>query len=243
MSFPTTRWTLLASATLDGDPAGREALAGLCGAYRRPVLAYVVGRGMRIEDAEDLTQDFFVKLMQSRAWKRMDPVRGRFRSFLLGILHHVMEHAFRRAIAAKRGGGATVLSLEEFADGGFEVPAPLDEDVCRFDREWALAMVMAAVATIRQEFSDRRREEEFGVLQRFLPGAGEAWSYERAAGVLGISEQALKSAIYRLRGRFREVLRAAVSVTVSAPHEIDEELRYLGNLLLKSDGRRHEDGA
>jgi DNA-directed RNA polymerase specialized sigma24 family protein len=234
MTFPTTRWTLLAEATLDGDAAGREALGSLCGAYRRPVLAYLLSRGLPVEEAEDLTHDFFLKLMESRSWKRVDPDRGRFRSFLLGILHHVMGHALRSRQTGKRGGGVAVLSLDFFHENGVEFPVLEPAEASVFDREWALSLVAGAVREVGREFAGQGKAEEFDVLRQFLPGATGPITYEDAAAGLGLSVSALKSAIFRLRQRFRELLRTAVSITVSAPHEVDEELRYLGKLLINA---------
>jgi DNA-directed RNA polymerase specialized sigma24 family protein len=240
MAFPTTQWSVLAGATLHGDSAGREALARFCAAYRVPVRSYLEGRGMAREDAEDLTQDFFFKLLQSRAWRRAEQVKGRFRSFLLGILHHVMQHQSRHQTRLKRGGGISLASLDELADAGVELPAVDDAAaVSCFDREWALSLVQQVLAEVRAEFVREGRDAEFAVLRRFLPGAPQPPAQAEAARELRVSETALRTSIHRLRQRFRDRLRAAVSATVSAPHEVDEELRYLGAILMrKSDQPR-----
>lgn len=232
MSFPTTRWTLLAEATLHGDPAGREALARICEKYRRPVMAHLEARGVGKDVAEDVSQDFFLKLVESRAWKRADQAKGRFRTFLLSILNHLMMHVVRDQHRQKRGGGMLPDSFDALLDDGHEFANADGEDAGVFDREWALTLVADAMVAVEAEFVQRGQQQEFALLRRFLPGQVEPPSYEDAAVELGLSLTAMKAAVHRLRQRFREVLRAAVARTVSAPHEVDEELRYLGTLLI-----------
>jgi len=229
--FPTTQWTLLAEATRSGDAAGRAALGEMCQAYRGPVAGFLRSRGHAEADAEDLAQEFFRSLVESRAWKRADRARGRFRTFLLGALWHVEHHAWSRQQRQKRGGGAVMESLDEWAEGGMELAAEEAADASAFDREWALALVARAVAAVETEFSAAGMAARFAVLRRFLPGAWSAPSYEEAAAETGLSLTALKSAVLRLRGRFREQLRAAVAATVAGPHEVDEELDYLRRIL------------
>ncbi|HBJ87069.1 MAG TPA: RNA polymerase subunit sigma-24 [Verrucomicrobiales bacterium] len=235
MAFPTTRWTLLAAATMNGDAAGREALAALCGRYRWPVVVYLRSRGLDQSEAEDAAQDFFLKLLESCAWRRADQVRGRFRTFLLSVLNHLMQHRVRDECRLKRGGGRVPESLDELREEGFEPEGAATPDALVFDREWALTLVMDAVAVIEAEHMQRGRSAEFEVLRGYLPGIGEMLPYEEAAARTGLSLTALKAAVHRLRTRFREVLRTAVARTVDAPHEVDEELRHLASLLMRHD--------
>ncbi len=234
MPFPTTHWTLLADATLDGDAAGREALGRLCESYRRPVLVFLRARGVAEGEAEDLVQDFFEHLLKGRLWKRAARERGRFRTFLLGVLRHVMRHAWRDERRLKRGGGMVRASLEELEREGREVAGGGIPDGEAFDREWALTLVAEALRQVEGEHLTAGRQAEYAVLRRFLPGAGEPPSYEAAAAELGVTVSALKSAIHRLRLHFRKVLRTAVAQTVGAPHEVDEELRHLARLLMRA---------
>ena len=232
MAFPLTNWTQLADATLDGDEGGRRALDAMCETYRRPVMVYLTARGLGQDEVEDVTQDFFLKLVGSRVWKRADPSKGRFRTFLLTILNHLVLHGVRDQHRQKRGGGVLPVSLDLLAEDGVEFAgdAVVVSDV--FDREWALTLVADAVAGVEAEFAQRGQAREFALLRRFLPGAKQPLAYEDAALELGLSLTALKAAVHRLRQHFRAVLRAAVARTVSAPHEVDEELRYLGTLLI-----------
>ena len=233
MSFPTTNWTLLAQATLRGDESGRAALARLCESYRRPVISYLTARGLDSHAVEDSAQDFFLKLINSKAWKQADRMKGKFRTYLLTILNYMMMHQWRHEHAQKRGGGIEAESLDTFQDEGREVALLDPRETEAYDHEWALTLVESAMSVVEREFADRGQELMFTTLRGFLPGAADTLSYEAAAVELGISYAATKAAVHRLRQRFREVVRAAVSRTVSAPHEVDEELRYLGTLLLE----------
>lgn len=232
MSFPTTRWTLLAEATLAGDDHGQKALDALCHAYRRPVEMFLKGRGFRNEELEDLVQDFFLRWLRSRAWKRADRERGRFRTFMLGGVMHTLAHHHSKRRAEKRGGGAEADSLDEMAADGIELVCPSAPDVMEFDRGWAAALVENALADIARETQGRGRGDEFEVLRHFLPGADEVTTLEGAAEKLGTNVNAVRAAVHRLRARFRELVRTAVALSVSAPHEVDEELLYLRSLLL-----------
>jgi DNA-directed RNA polymerase specialized sigma24 family protein len=241
MAFPTTRWTLLADATLDGDEAGRDALSRMCDGYRRPVVAFLLGRGYPKNDAEDLAHEFFLRWLRSRGWKRANRLRGRFRSFMLGSLNHLLAHEAAKKSAAKRGGGLTTVPFDEDI---FDDDFPWDQEMPGeevFDREWAVTLVCHAVAALRAEFVERGKTREFEVLRQFLPGSGSHPSIDDAAALIGINANAFKSALHRLRERFRELLRGEVARTVSAPHEVDEELAYLRSLLLKMPQGRIQD--
>ena len=231
MAFPTTRWSLLAEASLSGDAGARAALARLCESYRPPVIAFLSQRGHAPNAAEDLAQEFFLRLLESRAWKRADRAQGRFRTFLLGMLMHVVGRMRTRDEAECRGGGVFIGSLDEMAETGFEPTAAPEEDERAFDREWAMQLMDTAFAGVARPFLEDGREGEWDVLSQFLPGAGESPTYEAAAAQLGILLPALKTAVHRVRQRFREELRAAVARTVSAAHEIDAELAYLHRVL------------
>lgn len=234
MAFPTTRWTLLADATLHGDAAGQAALAQLCEKYHRPVIAWLKTRGLDHDAAQDAAQDFFLKLTGSRLWRRADRAQGKFRTFLLAVLHNLMLHSWRKENQLKRGGGLEIDSLDALAESGLEIDDEADASV--FDREWAHTIVADAVAEAEREYAGRGLGTEFALLRRFLPGTEPPPTYEEAAATLNMSLTALKAAVHRLRQRFRELLRAAVGRTVSGPHEVDEELRYLAQLLMKDSG-------
>jgi RNA polymerase sigma-70 factor (ECF subfamily) len=233
MSFPTTNWTMLAEATIDGDESGKRALEQMCFAYRQPVAAFLASKGYRGADLEDLVQEFFFQWLKSRSWKRAEQARGRFRTFLLGAANHMLAHHHEKVRAHKRGGHALHFSLDQMVDDGFEIHDGFSEPVPEFDREWAITLVSNTLEEIRSDFETRDRTNEFEVLRRFLPGAGGGLTMEDGAARLDMEVGALKAAIHRLRGRFRERLRASVARTVAAPHEVDEELAYLRTLLFE----------
>jgi len=232
MSFPTTRWTLLAEATLAGDALGQKALDDLCMSYRKPVEQFLTARGLRDEELEDVVQDFFLRWLKSRAWKRADREKGKFRTFMLGGVMHTLAHHRSKGRAEKRGGGAVDQSLDELAEYGIEPACPSAPDVMEFDRGWAEALVENALSVLAGERQAGGKGAEFAVLQHFLPGAGEVLTLEGAAERLGVKLDAVKIAVHRLRERFRELVRGAVARSVSAPHEVEEELVYLRSLLL-----------
>lgn len=240
MSFPTTRWSQLAGATLHGDIAGREALARLCAAYRPPVVEYLAGRGLTPEQAEDYAQDFMVKLLESRVWKRADQSKGRFRSFLLGMLNHTVQQSLRDNSRQKRGGGLAPASLEALAEEGVELMHEVaPSDSYTFDKAWARAVVVQALHELEADFLRRGQAREYRVVSLYLPGAQQPPTYEDAAAQLNLTVPALKSAVHRLRQKFREQLRLLVASTVSSPHEVDDELRYLGSLLMRPTQTPH----
>lgn len=215
---------------MSGDAAATASLEALCRQYYDPVKTFLRCRGYSEPDVEDFTHELFAELVQARAWKRADPLQGRFRSFLLGILSHILARHRERAAASKRGNGQVPASLEKLAEGGFEIALPAAETHA-FDREWALHLMQRALADLEQTYVNDGQAVKWDVLCRYLPGAGEPPSYEEAAQQLGISASALKTTIHRLRTQFREQLRSIVARTVDAHHEIEAELLYLRDVL------------
>jgi len=227
--FHTTRWTLVLAAGRPGGVVAEEAFGELCAAYWFPLYAYVRRRGHGKEDAEDLTQAFFARLLQSRDFERLDAEKGRFRAYLLASLKHFLANDHHRAMAGKRGGGAVHFPLDwEDADSRFQIadtsrPSP---DVA-FDREWALALLERVVPRLRDEFVAEGKGERFERLKEFLTlGKGEA-SYAEPAEELGVSESALRVAVHRMRKRYRELLREEVAQTLADPKMVAEELGVL----------------
>ncbi|MBL9146657.1 MAG: sigma-70 family RNA polymerase sigma factor [Verrucomicrobiaceae bacterium] len=227
--FPDTPWTLVAAATLNGDSLGKRALESLCQAYWPAVVNFLRGRGLCMEESEDLAQDFFSALVESRLWHRADQARGRFRSFLLGALMRTLSKHVRYQQAAKRGKNAMLIALDELADQGGELAAEDENERLRFDRAWAERVLERAMERLAAEWGDDR---ELATLQRFLPMGEDAPAYEAAANELGCTLPALKLRVHRFRQRFREHIESEVARTVSEPHEVAEELRYLERVLL-----------
>jgi RNA polymerase sigma factor (sigma-70 family) len=226
MYFPTTQWSLLARASLNGETTAREALEELCRRYWSPLHQFIQSRGHSESEAQDLTQDFILHLIEHSSLKRADRLRGKFRSFLLGALVRFLANDYKRRRAQKRGAGEVHLVLDDNPDLACAIPP----DAVLFDREWAEALLENAMRLVESEYDTRKGE--FAVLRRFLPGSLEVPTYEEAAAQLRLSLPALKSELHRLRLRIRDAVRDEIASTVSAPHEIDEEVAYLHEVLM-----------
>jgi RNA polymerase sigma factor (sigma-70 family) len=229
--FPTTRWTLVVAA---GDPhrkEARSALVSLCEAYWYPLYAYLRRRGYPADQAQDLTQDFFVRVVEGLYLDRADPEKGRFRSFLLTSLKFFVADEHDRQRALKRGGGA-ILPLE-FSSGEerYQREPAHDETPERiFERRWALSVLDRVVEKLREEFVHHGRPEHFEQLKVFLLGQSQA-PYAALAREMNTSEGALKVAIHRLRKRYRELFRQEIADTVADPADVESELRFLAAVL------------
>jgi DNA-directed RNA polymerase specialized sigma24 family protein len=231
--FPTTRWSLVVAA---GDPhpkEARSALVSLCENYWYPLYAYLRRRGYPIDQAQDLTQEFFVRMLEGRYLDRADPEKGRFRSFILTSLKFFVADVEDRGRAQKRGGG--VLVPLEFSSGEerYQREPAHDETPERiFERRWALSMLDRVVERLRNEFLQHGRPEHFERLKIFLLGQSDA-PHAVLAREMNTSEGALKVAIHRLRKRYRELFRQEIADTVADPAEVESELRYLAAVLTR----------
>jgi RNA polymerase sigma-70 factor (ECF subfamily) len=219
---------VLAAGEADGT-AAQDALASLCRVYWQPLYAYVRRAGYSREEAEDLTQAFFARLLARNAIASADPARGRFRSFLLVSLKRFLANERERARAAKRGGGVpSVPMADDTGEVGHARPvADGDSPDQAFDRQWALALLEAVLGRVRREYTEAGRDALFiGLKDTLVDGRSET-SYRELAGRLGLSEGALKVAAHRLRRRYRELLREEIAGTVAGPEAIESELRDL----------------
>src|SRR5499425_107974 len=231
--FPTTRWTLVVAA---GDPhrmETRSALVALCENYWYPLYAYLRRRGYPPDQAQDLTQEFFIRVLEGRYLDRADPEKGRFRSFLLTSLKFFVADEGDRQRALKRGGGV-VVPLESFSsEERYQHEPPDDETPERiFERRWALSVLDRVVEKLRDEFVQHGRPDHFERLKVFLLGQSDA-PYAALAREMNTTEGALKVAIHRLRKRYRELFRQEIADTVADPTEVESELRYLAAVLAK----------
>jgi len=229
MYFPTTQWSLLARASLNGETAGRQALEELCRRYWSPLQQFIRSRGYNEVEAQDLTQGFLLHLLEHSTLHRADRLKGRFRSFLRGALVRFLADEYDRRNAQKRGQGAVHLPLEGHEG---EISAELGPEAVCFDREWALVILENALRAVESEMRASAAVNQFAVLRAFLPGSTETPTYEAAAAQLGLSLPAFKSELHRLRLRLRTLVRQEVASTVSAPHEIDEEMEHLQRVLM-----------
>ena len=233
MYFPSTHWSVLARASASGETAGHEALEALCRRYWTPLNQFIRSRGYSEAEAEDLTQEFLLHLLEHSTLRKPDPLRGKFRSFLLGALMKFLSHERERRLAQKRGGQQPHISIEAYdqRDGLSSPPLP-DHQIAAFDRTWAQTVVRAAFDHVERDYLEAGKGELFAVLRAFLPGANVPPPYEEAAARAELSVAAFNSEIHRLRQAFRDRLYAEVTGTVSAPHEIDEEIAHLYRVLM-----------
>lgn len=211
------------------SPQSAAALEQLCRAYWYPLYVFIRRQGHDPDDAQDLTQGFFLHVIANRALAATHPNKGRFRSFLLASLKNFLTNEWDRAQAAKRGGGQATFSLDEFAPEEryrFEPVDPASPDKL-FDRRWAEAVLARVMARLRQDYVAAGWGPRFEALKLYLLNEYSPGSYAKAATALNVSENAVKSAIYKLRQRFAEALRLDVAQTVADPAEVEAELREL----------------
>jgi RNA polymerase sigma-70 factor (ECF subfamily) len=229
--FATTRWSVVLHAGRGGAAASsaRDALARLCQTYWFPLYAHVRRRGFSPHDAEDLTQDFFARLLTRGTIAQANPARGRFRAFIVTALNHFLADAWDRAHAEKRGGAQERLPLDlTDAEGRFaQVADPAAPPDRMFDREWALAVLRQVLAQLESEYAAAGKAPLFALLKPTLTGAREAQPYAELAARLGRNENAVKVAVHRLRQRYRALLQAEIADTVATEEEANAEMRVL----------------
>lgn len=230
--FAATRWSLVLNAQKSGDKNSAEALAELCRANWLPLYGYLRGRGYDPHAAEDLVQGFFEEVLEQSTFSKADPSRGQFRTFLLSCLHHYVARQHRHEQRQKRGGGTRLLPLDVDAD---EAEARYSRELTdtsgtpeeHFDRLWALSLLDRALQRLRSEHEGEAASKRFDVLQPFVSGARGELPMEEAAAKLGLSVQAIKSAVFRLRKRFSEIVREELRELVDRDSDVQDELRYL----------------
>ena len=227
--FPTTHWSVVLQAGHTPTPQSQAALEKLCRAYWYPLYAFIRRQGHGPEEAQDLTQAFFAHFLASESLHRADPRKGRFRSFLLGALKHFLVNEWQREHRQKRGGGFAVFSLEELDPETRLAAEPADEltPELAYERRWAEAVLAQVLVRLRGEFASDGQAARFEALKVFLLAGQEPASYVAVAAQLGLSEAAVKSAIYRMRQRYGELIRAEIAHTVASPAEVEDELRHL----------------
>jgi RNA polymerase sigma-70 factor (ECF subfamily) len=231
--FATTHWSVVLTAGRTDTTRAQNALARLCSTYWYPLYAYVRRRGYSAHDAQDLTQAFFAQLLERQSFAHADPNRGRFRSFLLGIMNHFLANEWTRAHAQKRGGGATFLPLQlETAETRYgHEPADNTTPEQNYERRWAMALLEEVLRRLAEEYKQEGRAELFAELNPCLVGERTAQPYSELAARLGVSEGTVKSAVHRMRQRYRQLLRDEIANTVAEPGEVEEEFRHLFTVL------------
>ena len=232
-NFVTTRWTQVLRARGETVEA-QKALSELCEAYWTPVFRFLRREGRDEDTARELTQEFFARLIARHGLATVEPNRGRFRSFLLGAVKHFLADMRDHERRLKRGGGATTEPLDSRNDTETELQVPDATAVVPdtfFDRQWALTVMEHGLSSLEREFEADGKRAHFAVLKPWLVGETDALPQAEAARRLDLTEGAVKVAIHRLRKRFRELIRAEIAQTLDEPARLDEELRYLVEVL------------
>jgi RNA polymerase sigma factor (sigma-70 family) len=228
-SFATTHWSVVLAAGHESSPNAGEALEQLCRTYWYPLYGYVRRRGYSPEDAQDLIQEFFARLLARDYLSRADPRKGRFRWFLLAGLKNLLCDERDKARRIKRGGGERVLSLDyQSAEAQYQLePVEVNSPDQEFERSWVRALLERASARLQAEYAASGRAQLFEQLTEFRLDAAGQRSYAEAARQLGLTESAVKSAIHRLRQRHGALVRDEIAQTLADPAEIEEEIHYL----------------
>jgi RNA polymerase sigma-70 factor (ECF subfamily) len=227
--FATTHWSVVLAAGNEGAAHCSEALEKLCGAYWYPLYAYLRRRGYGVHDTQDLTQSFFVHLLQNNRLGTVNPAKGKFRSFLLASLKNFLTNEWDKAQTLKRGAQFTFISTdEEIGESRFRREPSHDATPDKaFEQSWALTLLESVLGQLKMEYAGAGKSPLFEALQGYLSGDKSGVPYGEMAARLSLTEAALKMSVLRLRRRFGELLRAEIAQTVARPDEIDEEIRAL----------------
>jgi RNA polymerase sigma factor (sigma-70 family) len=239
--FRTTHWSVVLLSAQTQVPGSRTALADLCRLYWHPLYAFIRRRGYSAEDAQDLTQGFFLSLLERKSLRQVGPKKGKFRSFLLASLKNYLSDAFDRDNRIKRGRQIEFVALG-FEDGEERyredaAASSTAENV--FDARWAMTLLEHAMGLLRKEYALQGKTAVMDTLQPFLDPTNckRLPAYEEVADELQVSLGGVKTLIYRLRQRYSEILREEVARTVADPQAVDEEIHALCEALIASEGR------
>jgi RNA polymerase sigma-70 factor (ECF subfamily) len=224
--FCPTRWSIVLAARGPDSARGTAALEQLCSSYWHPLYSYIRRRGHSPEDAQDLTQTFFARLLEKRWLDAVAPEKGRFRAFLLAAVKHFLANEWDRSQAQKRGGGVVHVSMD--AETRYlREPADQLTPERLFDRQWALALLETVLTKLSAQHDTADKHRLFEALRDTLTGDQPENGYAELGRTLGLTEGAVKVAVHRLRKRYRELLRAEIAQTVSDPAQVGDELRAL----------------
>jgi RNA polymerase sigma factor (sigma-70 family) len=229
VSFDTTHWSVVTAAKGVDSRIATAALEKLCHAYWYPLYSYIRRKGVPAVDAQDVTQEFFCRLIDKNHLASVDRSHGRFRSFLLASINHLLANEWDKARTLKRGGGHEIISLDaEEAEGRFiQEPALNGSAEKAFDRRWALTLLDRALARLREEFVAVDKLQQFNLLKAFLSNVAGEGDYAALAGPLGLDVGSVAVAVHRLRQRYREIVRAEIAQTVTSEAELKAEMSHL----------------
>ena len=228
--FPRTRWSVVLAAQDKSSPDSAAALETLCRAYWYPLYAYVRGSGRSPHDAQDLTQEFFARLLALDWLRVVLPEKGRFRTFLIVSMKRFLTNEWHRDTAQKRGAGNLPLSLDtEAAEQRFAAEPPLTPDEL-YERRWAMTLLEESLERLQRDFTHTGKEQEFNALKEWLTAERGSIPYDQIATALGTTEGAARVAVHRLRKQFRQT----IAETVEATGDVDVEMRHLVAVLSRS---------
>lgn len=232
--FVTTHWSVVLAAQDKLSPDSSAALDELCRCYWYPLYAYIRGCGNAPEDAQDLTQEFFARLL-AKDWLRVvSPERGRFRTFLLVAAKRFLANEFHRATRQKRGAGISAIPIDAVtAEHRFAAEPPLTPDEL-YERRWAMTLLEQTMEQISAEFGQANKAHDFAVMKEWLAAAQGEIPYAVVARQLKTTEGAARVAVHRLRKRFRELFREKIAQTVAGPEEVETELRHVASVLSRA---------
>ncbi len=234
-AFVTTHWSVVVAAGGGGGAQAQEALARLCETYWYPLYAYVRRRGYSPEDAQDMTQEFFARLLARNWVGSADPQKGRFRTFLLTAMSRFLANEWDKVRSLKRGGALRFVSLDWAGAEtryGTELADPSTPEQA-FERRWALTLLDEVLDQLEVEYGAQGKAELFAALKPCLVGDSATLSYQELAHSLRLSEGGVRVAVHRLRQRYRELLRCEIANTVVSADEVDAEMRHLFNVLAR----------
>jgi len=231
--FNTTHWSVVLLAGQSQSALSAAALESLCRVYWKPIYVFARGRYYSEADAKDLTQHFFYNLLERKDFSGLDPGKGKFRTFLLTAFTHFLVNEHARANTFKRGGGKIIVSLDELSPDEVFLPDTGKETSATngFDRQWAKSVVQQALEGLKAELEAAGKARQFAVLKEFLAREAAPGDYNIAAHELGVADASVPVLVHRLRQRYRQLVRAQVAQTVTSPDELEEEMRYLVEVL------------
>jgi RNA polymerase sigma factor (sigma-70 family) len=231
-NFATTRWSMVLRAARGQEPHAPRALEELCAAYWFPLYAFIRRQGWSPHDAEDLTQEFFARMLEKQMLANVGPEKGKFRTFLMVCAKRFLANEHERRNAAKRGGGMKPVAFDaEEAEGRYVATSAEATPEEAFERKWAMTVLENALKKLSEEFVTRGKEKLFNSIKVYLAADEAAPSYAKMAEQMGVTEAAVKVAVHRLRARFRAVLEEEIASTLSSPEELGEEIEYLMRIL------------
>ncbi len=227
--FATTHWSVVLRARDEGSAEASEALASLCQSYWPPLYSFIRRQGSSVEDAQDLTQKYFARVLERNYFSAADRKKGKLRTFLLSTLKHFLANEYDRTQALKRGGGQVIIPLDtDFAEGRHGVdPGHEITPERQFEQNWAMTLLDKVMAELRKDYARAGKTNQFDEFKPFISDPNPSVAFSEVASRLGMTEAAVKMAVSRLRQRYRRLLREQIARTVSSPDEVDDEIRHL----------------